>query len=458
MEARYEVRKQELLDECKVGPEIFAELTARLETFMAPFLESFCRRELHGHTRTYLRGLLSDLDHKNVESIAYRFGQDRLPLQRFIGWAEWDDAPLRTELVRQLGEQLGEADGVIVFDPSGFPKSGTESVGVARQWCGRLGKVENCQVAVYMGYVSRTEHALVDTRLYLPREWTQDKARCAKAGVPKDRRRHRTRHQLCLEMLDEHGLLLPHSWIAGDDELGRVYWFRRRLHTRGERYMLAIPSNILIRDLDSQSPAYSGHGRYPKRPWQRVDQWAGKQDNWTPIDVRDGSKGPHLVEIVKRRVVARTPQRQEGHPEVLLVIRYRDRDNQAVVKVDYYLSNGRPETPLAEFARVAKAEHRIEECLERGKSEAGLADYEVRNWTGWHHHQTLSLLATWFLVTETRRGKKMDTIDHAAADSGRYRVDPAPRLPLWHERPNLAGTRKASTTQRTRTLLSLETT
>ena len=457
MEARYEIRKQELLDECKVAPEVFAELNSRLEAFMDPFVDSFCRRELNDHTRTYLRGLLSDLDHKNVESIAYRFGQERLPLQRFVGWAEWDDAPLCGELARQVSEQLGAADGVIVFDPSGFPKSGTESVGVARQWCGRLGKVENCQVAVYMGYVSRTEHALVDTRLYLPREWTRDKARCAKAGVPKDRRRHRTRHQLCLEMLEANGPLLPHGWIAGDDELGRVYWFRRRLQTSGERYMLAIPSNLLIRDLDAEPPPYSGCGPKPKRPWQRVDRWAGKQNDWSSIDVRDGSKGPLVVQIVKCRVVARTPQRQEGHPEVLVVIRYLDRDRN-VVKADYYFSNGTPQTPLAEFARVAKAEHRIEECLERSKSEAGLADYEVRNWIGWHHHQTLSLLATWFLVTETRRGKKMDTIDHPAADSGRHRVDHSPRLPVRHRRSNFAGTRKAPTTQRAGTLVSLETT
>ena len=458
MEARYELRRKELLDECKVAPEIFAQLTSRLETFMDPFLDSFCRREQNDHMRTYLRGLLSDLKNKNTESIAYRFGQDRLPLQRFIGWAEWKDAPLCEELVRQVGEQLGAADSVIVFDPSAFPKSGTESVGVARQWCGRLGKVDNCQVAVYMGYASRTEHALVDTRLYLPKEWTRDKARCAKAGVPKDRRRHRTRHELCLEMLDKNGPLLPHSWIAGDDEMGRIYWFRSKLHSRGERYLLAIPSNILIRDMDSELPAYRGRGPYPKRPWQRVDRWAAQQSGWTQVDVRDGSKGPIVVEIVKRRVVARTPQRQEGHEEVLVVIRYRDRDNQAVVKTDYYLSDGAPETPLEEFARVAKAEHRIEECLERGKSEVGMADYEVRNWIGWHHHQTLSLLAAWFLVIESRRGKKMDTIDHTATDSRRYGVNHSQCLPLRHDRPNLGGTRKAFTTKRTRTLLSLETT
>jgi len=149
---------------------------------------------------------------------------------------------------------------------------------------------------------------------------------------------------------------------------------------------------------------------------------------WQRIDVRDGSKGPLVVEMVKRRVVARTPRRQQGDEELLVVLRYRDRDNQQVVKVDFYLSNAAPGTPLWQLARVAKAEHRIEECLQRSKSEAGLADYEVRNWMGWHHHQTLSLLATWFLVTETLRGKKMDTSDDGTADTHGHRGDLVQRV------------------------------
>src|SRR5438445_12060891 len=178
---------------------------ARLETFMVPFVSTFRRQEPSEHAHTYVRGLLSEVARKNVESIAYRFGQDRLPLQRFIGWAEWDEAPLRQELTRQVAEQLGQAEGVLVFDPSAFAKSGPESVGVARQWCGRLGKVDNCQVAIYAGYVSRKGHTLVDLRLYLPKEWTQDKARLDKAGVPKAYRAYRPRHQGALEMLATHG-------------------------------------------------------------------------------------------------------------------------------------------------------------------------------------------------------------------------------------------------------------
>jgi SRSO17 transposase len=422
MEARYAIRKHQLLEECQVAPAIFDQVMPRLHTFMAPFVETFQGPTLMQQAKTYVCGLLSDVERKNIESIAYRFGQSRLPLQGFIGWEEWDDASLRLELIRQVKTHLGHADGVLVFDPSGFPKSGRESVGVARQWCGRLGKVDNCQVAIYLGYVSRKGHTLVDLRLYLPKEWTQDKVRLDKAGVPTARRGYRTRHQLALEMLATNGAALPHGWIAGDDEMGRPYWFRRRLAALGERYMLAVPSNTLCRDLEIQLPPPSGRGRRPQRPWQSVAVWSQGLDEkaWQRVDVRDGSKGPLVVEVVKRRVVSRTHRRQQGDEELLVVIRYRDRDNQQVVKVDYYLSNAAPETPQWALARVAKAEHRIEECLQRSKSEAGLADYEVRNWTGWQHHQTLSLLATWFLERETHRGKKMYPCNHVPADPSRH--------------------------------------
>jgi SRSO17 transposase len=437
---------------------VFQQVERRLEEFLEPFVASLVRREQVAHVRTFVSGLLSDLTHRNVESIAYRFGQERLPLQHFIGASEWNDRALRDELARQIGGQLGEPDGVLVFDPSGMRKSGRESVGVARQWCGRLGKVENCQVALFLGYVSSREHALVDNRLYLPKEWTTDRKRMAKAGVPKGTK-YRTRHQLALEMLAQHGPRLPHAWIAGDDEMGRPAWFRRRLRELDEQYLLAVPSNTLIRDLAVEPPAGTGRGRPRQRPWQNVARWAQAQPDgvWIKIDVRDGSKGPLTVELLTTRVKARNGGQQESpDEETLVVIRYRDRDAQDVTKIDYYLSNASLETSPAEFARAAKAEHRIEECLQRAKSEAGLADYEVRNWIGWQHHQTLSLIATWFLVTETRRGKKMDPRRHAAASSRSHFPDPVPRLGMRYSITPRTRLPTPPRTQRTGTPLSLE--
>lgn len=429
MECSFEERKRELESECKVSRNAFASVSSRLEAFMQPFLVDYRRHEQQSHAITVVEGLCSDLENKNNESIAYLFGLERKAIQHFIGESQWDDEPLRAELARQVGAQLGEPDGVLAFDPSAFPKSGKQSVGVIRQWCGRLGKVDNCQVGVYLAYVSSKGHALVDTELYLPKEWTDDKQRMKRAGVPKHRQRHRTRHEICFELLDRHGDQLPHSWVTGDDELGRPADFRRKLRDRNERYLLAVPCNTTIRDLEIPLPEYSGTGRPAKRPSWRVDRWIAKRsdDDWIAVEVRDGEKGPLKVEALKRHVETGKRGRTTVAEEVLIVIRYRDRDS-AVVKTDYYLSNAEPETPLAEFCRAAKAEHRIEECIQRGKGEAGLADYEVRNWIGWHHHQTLSLLASWFLNVETRRAEKKDACNNIQPSPARDRVNTSRRI------------------------------
>ena len=384
----------------------------RLTQFAQPFIDSFGRREPKENAQIYLCGLLSDLERKNVESIAYRYDRDRRAIQQFIGITSWDHQPLQQELARQVGTEIGEEDGVIVVDPSGHKKCGTNSVGVQRQWLGRLGKVDNGQVGIYMGYASRKEHALIDQRLYLPKSWAKDKARRRKCGVPKEVR-YQTRHELALEMLKNNSQYLPHGWIAGDDEMGRSSSFRSELRVLGERYLLAVPSNTGIRDLESKPPTYGGRGQPPKQPFKRVDRWRQALSNaaWTKVDVRDGEKSPLLTQITKRRVVARTERGWDDCTEELLVVT-RTAESNGTMKYDYYLSNAPVDTPVKELARVVKAEHRIEDCLKRAKSEAGLSDYEVRTWAGWHHHQTLSLIALWFLTFETLRGKKI----YAGAD------------------------------------------
>jgi SRSO17 transposase len=302
---------------------------------------------------------------------------------------------------------LGSPDGILLFDPSAFPKKGDASVGVQRQWCGRLGKIDNCQVGVYLAYVGGSEHALVDVRLYLPKEWAKDKRRRAEAGVPKTVR-FRTRHELALEMLDQHGRLLPHAWLGGDDEMGRCSWFRQELRSRGERYLLAVPSNTAVRDLKAPDPPTSDHGRRRRVPFVRVDRWCATvpESAWQTIEVRAGEKGPVVVQGTWTLVQARSEGRVSDVAEVLVV--FREQQADGTWKRDYLLSNAVLDLSLAEFARVFKAEHRVEECLQRAKGEAGLADYEVRTWKGWHHHQALALVATWFLTVEARRGKKMD--------------------------------------------------
>ena len=414
MERRFRVRLEELRGDAEVPPGLLRGALPRLETFLQPFVAALRSAEQQTNARHYVQGLLSDLPSKDAESIAYLHDRDRQGLQKFIGQADWGHGPLLTELTRQVAAALGEADAVLVFDPSAFAKKGTESVGVQRQWCGRLGKVENCQVGVYLGYASRKEHALVDFRLYLPREWAKDRKRRTKAGVPREAR-FRTRHELALAMLDERGPSLPHAWVAGDDEMGRSSWFRQQLRQRGEQYLLAVPGNTLVQDLAAAPPPYAGHGRRPGVPWQRADDWCAAlpERRWETVEVRAGEKGPLVVQAAWGLVQARAGGRPSGAVETLVA--FRERQADGTWKHDYALSNASVTTPVSEFARVLKAEHRVEECLRRAKSEAGLADYQVRTWEGWHHHQTLSLLATWFLTQETRRGKNADARADGAA-------------------------------------------
>jgi SRSO17 transposase len=398
------------LEDAVMRPELLQGMLARLERFVEPFAACLVRNKQRQLAQQYVAGLVSQVEKKNVESIAYHHDTDRQMLQKFIGQYTWDYQPLVDELVRQVGAALGCPEGVLVFDPSAFPKKGSESVGVQRQWCGRLGKVENCQVGVFLAYVAAEEHALVDTRLYLPQSWARSKRRRAKVGVPAEVK-FQTRHELALEMLDEQASKLPHGWVAGDDEMGKVPEFRGALHARGECYLLAVPSNTLIRDLEAEPPPYSGRGRQPQSPYVRVDRWCKTLPKraWVTIDVRDGEQGPLVVEAARVRIRAKAAP-GDGFDETLVVIRERQADD--TLKHDYYLSNAPPETPLTEFARVSKAAHRIEECFERAKGESGLADYEVRTWRGWHHHQTLSLVANWFLTRETQQGKKIHAGDH----------------------------------------------
>jgi SRSO17 transposase len=418
MERRYVVRYEELMTDAEVKPETLEGVLERLREFVQPFAASLEHAAQRDHLEEYVAGLVSNVKRKNIESIAYLHEQDRQPLQKFIGQKPWEWQPMISELAWQIGAALGEADGVLVFDPSGVLKQGKASVGVARQWCGRAGKVDNCQVGVYLGYVTRKEHALVDTRLYLPEEWTKDKKRCQRAGIPKEVR-FRTRHELALEMLREHRAVLPHRWVTGDDEMGRSSHFREELRTMSEQYLLAVPSNTLVRDLDAPAPPYGGSGQPPKVPFQRADSWMKTAKNWTRIEVRAGEKGPLVVEAVKARMQTKLGRR--NGPEETLVV-FRERQGGETIKHDYCLSNAPFDTPLREFARVLGAEHRIEECLRRAKGEAGLAQYQVRTWKGWHHHQTLTLLATWFLTQEKRRGKKIRPVSLRAGGALDHRT------------------------------------
>jgi SRSO17 transposase len=406
MEKRFEARKREIEQDAKIDKKDLAGAAQRLDRFLEPFFDDLPRSETRKNAATFVQGLLSDLQRKNVEAIAYRFGQERYNVQRFIGEAQWDHQVILNRIAENAAKLFGEDDGILVFDPSAFKKGGKQSAGVARQWLGRFGKVDNGQVGTFMAYVTRKEHVLVNAKLFIPQEWNDDPARCERAHIPEEEyREHKTRHQHCLEMLDEQSELLPHQWIAGDDELGKSSSFRRVLRERGENYVLAVPSNTTVCDW-KKVLKYKGHDALPQDVFDRVDEWKDcvTQEEWFVIDVRDGEKHPLVMRLVKYRVLAHTESGQTGTGESELLIIVERPDGNGV-KYDYYLSNAL-DVSLDELARVILASHRVEDCFRRAKGECGLADYEVRTWSGWHHHVSLSLLATFFLTKETLRAKK----------------------------------------------------
>src|SRR5712691_8858736 len=279
-------RREEVWNDCIVSPDVFTQMVNRLGEFVVPYQHAL-ETEVNGrHVHLYLQGLLSALERKNAEKIATFVDVERQVIQDFIGTVPWAHRPLVTVLVGQVAERLGEPDGIIAFDPSSFPKRGTHSVGVKRQWCGHRGKVDTCQVGVFMGYVSRHDHALLDFRLYLPREWARDEPRRQACHVPEDVL-YRTRHEQCLEMLDLWGDRVPHGWVTGDDELGRHTWFRGELRARGERYVLGVPCTTTMRDLEAPVPEYQGRGRRPNAPWQSVTEWRQSLpgDTWARLTV-----------------------------------------------------------------------------------------------------------------------------------------------------------------------------
>lgn len=406
-----------LLADAVVRPAAVRGCQEHLTEFLQRYLPLFCRREQRDLAALVIRGRLSGLERKTSEPIAHQAGRPRKPVQHFVGAGAWDDEAVMAELRRHVADELGDPDGVLVVDGSGFPKKGTASCGVARQWCGRLGKVENCQVGVFLGYAAKGGHAPLDRRLYLPAAWASDHKARRKTQVPRDVV-FQEGWRIALDLIDRSGPDVPHGWVAGDDEFGRASEFRAALRHRRERYVLDVPANTLVREVLTRPD-----GTRP--PFERADAWAGRQpaSRWKTISVRDGTKGPLTVRALKRRVQTKDEGGRAGPTETLTVIRRPGPEPQTW----YTLSNAGRGERRATLVRVHGERHRIEEVLQEGKGEVGLADYEVRGWVGWHHHMTLSLLALWFVTAERRRlGGENPGPDAAAGAAGLQRAAARP--------------------------------
>jgi SRSO17 transposase len=394
---------QTLLQDAVLRPADIADCAEQLPTFVQRYLSCFQRTEQRQHAQVILRGKLTGLQRKTTEPIAHRAGCKRRPLQLFVGAGKWDDAAVRTELRRHVREELGDDDATFVLDGSDFPKQGNASCGVARQWCGHLGKIDNCQAGVFVAYAAARGCALVEACLYLPQEWAEDRQRRLATWVP-PAVIFQEKWRIALDLLDVVRQELPGGWVAGDDDFGRCTALRGQLRLRRVGYVLDVPCNTLVRDPAERRPPARPQGK-PRLPlFERVDHWVARQPKgrWRTVTVRDGEKGPLRLQVLLATVQVKDEDGCVGALERLAVFRSLGDKPQTW----YTLSNDK-EAARVVLARVHGQRHRIEELLEQGKQEVGLAHYEVRSWTGWQHHMTLSLLTLWFLQVERLRlGKK----------------------------------------------------
>src|SRR3954453_10539925 len=248
---------QALLADAIVTPDEVRGCQDRITTFLQRYLPRFYRAEQRTHATLVIRGRLSGLQRKTCEPIAVEAGVHRKPIRFLVGAAKWDDEPVMAELRRHVGEELGDDQAVLILDASAFPKSGADSCGVGRQWCGRLGKQENCQRGIFLAYAAAGGYAPPDRRVSLPRDWADDPARREKCHVPEEVE-FREGWRIAADLIERSGPNLPHGWVTGDDEFGRPAQFRAWLRRRGERYVLDVPGDTVVRDLECARPERRG--------------------------------------------------------------------------------------------------------------------------------------------------------------------------------------------------------
>ena len=388
------------------------------QEFHAYFAPAFGRKQWRERSGQYLQGLLvQSEERRNAENLSETVAASPRVMQRFLTEARWDDDAVVDRLQEYLAPRLEHAQGVWVLDGSDFPKQGVKSVGVSRQYCGTLGKIANCQAGVFLAHVGPRGRALVDKRLYLPKEWTGDGERCAAAGVPRERRTYRSKTELALEMVERAQARghLTAQWVAGDSAFGMSPNLREGLAAAGMRYVLDVRPDMTVWPLELAwtDPPYQGNGR-PRKPRLRGGQRqtmleraaAIPADGWREITVAEGSQGPRTYRYSAQRVRA-THRRKPG--EILWAVYRRNRDGS---EPRYYLSNAPDDTPLETLAYVGGSRWRIETEFETEKSDVGLDEYETRTWAGWHHHITMCLLAGAFLLTLQQDWGEKDAPDH----------------------------------------------
>jgi len=359
----------------------------------------FERAEPRQRAIAYLKGLMSDVPRKNGWQLAEQAGEATPDgMQRLLSTAVWDVEGVRDDLRDYVVESLGSEQGVCVLDESGFLKKGTHSVGVKRQYSGTAGRVENCQVGVFLGYASGKGQALIDRALYLPQEWVADAERCREAKVPVDIT-FATKPELGRQMLERaFAAGVPARWVVGDSVYGGDRRLRLWLEEQGRWFVLGIRKN---------EPLWSGFHQ------QRADEWAAAlpEDVWQRLSCGAGAKGPRVYDWTLLPL-----PRWGQSADVLhaLLIRRSVTDGELA----YFVVFAPAETSLQTLVTIAGMRWTIEECFEVGKNETGLDEYEVRHWPGWYRHITLSMLALAFLSVTRYQALPLDSTKKQVAAGG----------------------------------------
>jgi len=398
---------------CNLSDKDVEQFVEELDSYAKLFEPAFRRREQWTWGQAYLKGLLGDTQRKTTERMALELGENVRDLQHFVGQSPWQKEPAVIIHQGLIANSLGEADGVMLIDESGVVKQGQDSVGVAAQYCGSVGKVANCQVGVHLGYVSRQGYSLVDSQLFVPEEWFDEAhaERRQACGVPEDLV-FQTKPAIGLELLqaavkrnEQAEEALPFQWVAADELYGDSPAFRDGVAALNKGYFTEIKTTtqVWLTRPEVHIPAWKGRGRHPTRLRLRnpsrkaitVQEVAAQvlQPAWTRATIKEGSKGPIVCDFAFLRVI----ESRGGlpGPEVWLVIR-RNLDNPAEVK--FYFSNAPADLPLLDLVRISGMRWPVEIIFEEGKGEIGFDHYETRSWLGWHHHMLLVSLAHHFLV------------------------------------------------------------
>jgi len=347
----------------------------------------FWRSEPRARVREYVSGLVAGLERKNGWTLAERAGEVSPDgMQRLLRRADWDIDGVRDDVRDYVIGQLGDREGVLIADETGFLKKGTRSAGVQRQYSGTAGRTENCQVGVFLAYASAHGHALIDRELYLPASWTEDRDRCAAAGIPDDVE-FTTKARLAQVMLARAiDARVPFAWFTADEVYGQAKYLRRWLEERDVCYVMAIRCSDTFTIDGSEQRADALTAALPPQSWQRLSVGAGahgpREYHWARITTGAGAAAGRGHWLLARRSL-------------------HDPDDVA-----YYACYGPGRSRLMDLAWAAGSRWHIEECFQQAKNEAGLDHYQVRTWRAWYAHVTLSMLALAWLAASRAQAVK----------------------------------------------------